>query len=292
MLQKLKSLIKLLFSKKRILMSANIIQLGPTELLKEQIALITGGSSGIGYAIAEAYLRAGIEAVIISGRSKERLNESLRKLESCNEHWIGRIFTLQMDVCNIDSLKECFDKIADKVSHKGKISILVNNAGTLGAPFGNAEEIDYDNVMNTNLKGTFFLSQIVAHYMKDNNIKGNILNICSSSSFRPASSAYMISKWGLRGLTYGMAKQLINYGIVVNGLAPGPTATSMLIKDVKEQGIYHSSNPVNRYATAEEVGNMAVVLTSGLGRLIVGDIICMTGGSALITYDDIIYDFN
>ena len=118
-------------------------------------------------------------------------------------------------------------KLEEIMNGLGKIDILVNNAGVLGGEMPNAEESRYDTVLDTNLKGVFFLSQAVGKYMKENGIKGNILNIASSSSLRPAISAYTVSKWGLRGLTIGLAKALAPYGISVNGVAPGPTATPM-----------------------------------------------------------------
>ena len=124
--------------------------------------------------------------------------------------------------------------------------------------------------------------------MKVNNIQGNILNIASSSSLRPGNSPYILSKWGVRSLTLGMAKTLIPYGIVVNGLAPGPTNTPMLFKDDYD-GIELSSNPSGRYGTSEEVANLAVILVSSLGRLIVGDTLFMTGGAGVLTFDDVEY---
>ena len=126
--------------------------------------------------------------------------------------------------------------------------------------------------------------------MKQQNIAGNILNIASSSSFRPASSAYTISKWGVRGLTLGLAKSFSPYGIVVNGVAPGPTATPMLLKDKKDD-LTFERNPLGRFALPEEIANMAVFLVSDMGRTIVGDIVCMTGGAGVITFDDVNYNF-
>lgn len=188
------------------------------------------------------------------------------------------------------TFNEICKNISGGVNNLQKISILVNNAGVLGGEFGRTTEEKYDEIMDTNLKGAFFLSQIVAHYMVDNHIEGNILNIGSSSSQRPAASAYTLTKWGIRGLTQGMAKSLAPRGIVVNAIAPGPTATPMLIKDPK-QGISFERNPIGRYAMPEEIANMAVVLTSGLGRTVVGDMVFMTGGAGVITFDDVNYAF-
>ena len=112
--------------------------------------------------------------------------------------------------------------------------------------------------------------------------------IASSSSLRPAISAYELSKWGIRGLTMGLAKKYIKKGIVVNGIAPGPTATSMLNKDEKGN-LTRSNSPIGRYILPEEIANAAVFLVSDMGRTIVGDIIYMTGGAGIITFDDVNY---
>lgn len=172
-----------------------------------------------------------------------------------------------------------------------EISILVNNAGIQGSQFGVAKEEDYDNVMDTNLKGVFFLSQLVARYMVDNHIEGNILNIASASSLRPAASVYTLSKVGIKEFTLGMAKSLISHGIVVNGLAPGPTITPMLVKQAKEPNLAFGHNPLGRFAMPEEIANMAVILTSNMSRTIVGSIVYMTGGGGTITYEDVQYPF-
>ena len=196
-----------------------------------------------------------------------------------------------MDITIIDEIAASFDQILKIIpSHKKRIDILVNNAGVMGR-FGVADvdEEMFQNVMDTNLKGPFFLSGIVGKYMRDNGIDGNILNICSSSSIRPANSAYGISKWGLRGFTLGLAKSLLPYGITVNGLAPGPTATPMILKDPKK-GIGRPGL-MERQIMPEEIANMAVVLVSGIGKTIVGDVIYMTTGCGVITYDDIPCEF-
>lgn len=159
----------------------------------------------------------------------------------------------------------------------------------LGAVLPNAKEADYDKILDTNLKGAFFLSQLVGKYMKENHIKGNILNIASSSSLRPAVSAYTLSKWGLRGLTLGLGKALAPYGITVNGLAPGPTATPMLMKDTTN--ITNENIPLGRFVMPEEIANMAVFLVSEMGRSVIGDIVYMTGGAGVVTYEDMNYTF-
>lgn len=245
-------------------------------------AIITGGSSGIGYAIAQAFLLNGAE-VIILGRNIDKLNKAAQSLKSCtnNDH----IYSIQMDLTKVST----FDLVVNRaIEILGEIDILVNCGGVLTHnPFGKVTEEDWDSVINTNLKGTYFLSQAVSNYMIKNNIAGNILNVGSSSCLRPAISPYTCSKWGIRGFTLGLAKALIPYGIVVNGLAPGQTATPMVMKD--NENIYAPWSPAKRYATPEEMANLALFLVGPSGRMVIGDMVYMTGGAGNLTYEDIAY---
>lgn len=190
---------------------------------------------------------------------------------------------------DIASLDECLKVAIDKV---GKIDILVNNAGVLGSGISRCTEQEYDTILDTNLKGVFFLFQKVGHYMRDNHIEGNILNIISSSSLRPVNSAYTLSKWGIRGLTMGLACTLAPYGIVVNGIAPGPTATPMIMSDPHADNYYLPRCLAGRYAMPCEIANMAVGLVSNMERMIIGDIVYMTGGAGLINNKDVDYSFD
>lgn len=287
--QKIKSAIKFVLNQiqPKTIIRANIVQLAPSELLKGRCALITGGTSGIGFAIAQAFLNAGA-SVCITGRRESRLNDARERLAKVAG--AERVACVVMDSADVVSIDAGFEKIIT-LPLPSKIDILVNNAGVAKGCFGNMKEADYDTVLNTNLKGAYFLSQRFANYLKENRSRGNILNICSSSSLRPANSPYTLSKWGLRGLTLGLAKTLISHGIVVNGLAPGPTATPMLIKEEMGGGINLKSNPSGRYATAEEIENAALFLVSDCGRMVVGDVLFMTGGAGTITFDDMNYSF-
>lgn len=163
---------------------------------------------------------------------------------------------------------------------------MVNNAGVINKTFfGSTQEMDFDLVIDTDLKGPYFLSELFAAYMKENNIRGNILNVSSSSAIRPASNSYGLAKWGIRGMTLGLAKHLSADEIVVNAIAPGPTATSMLLTS-DDKDINRPSSPSERYATPEEIANLSVVLVSDLGRMINGDTVYVTGGCGLLTFDD------
>ncbi len=280
-------LISFLLEARATVTKANIVSLEPSQLLKGRCALITGGTSGIGYAIAEAFLKAGA-IVIITGRNKERLGCACNTL---SKH--GIILGCELDNTKISNLKDNFIEILNKVSPYSKsIDILVNNAGVgVGRSYPNTEEGDYDLVMSTNLKGAYFLSQLFGKYLVKNNIKGNILNIESSSSLRFGNSPYVISKWGMKSLTLGLAKTLAPYGIIVNAIAPGPTATPMLQKESTDN-ITKVNSLLGRWILPEEIANGAVFLVSDMGRSVIGDTIYMTGGAGLLTQDDVPYNFS
>ena len=253
-------------------------------LLDNRKALITGGSSGIGYSIAESFLKNGAE-VVICGRNISKLTSAKNELVSkigCSESKIG---ILQIDVSDVKNIKST---LPIYLAHDN-IDIFVNNAGVnVGDLFPNTLEEDYDIVLETNLRGMYFVSQEIAKYMVENNIKGNILNITSASAVRPGISPYIISKWGERSLTLGMAKKYLPYGIIVNALAPGSTLTPMLKKN-EEDDMFLNYSPSKRYAAPEEIANLATILVSSLGRMIVGDTIYATGGAGVVTYDDTTY---
>lgn len=282
---------------KKIIKYANILKptkyvtvkvqsLSESEILKGRCALITGGTSGIGYSIAEAYIKAGA-SVIITGRNQEKLDKALASLKK------GCAYGFVLDNTDVSSFDLVFKEMQSVIQKSGipYIDILVNNAGVNYRGMPNAIEDEYDKVLDTNLKGVFFLSQLFGKYLVKNFIKGNILNIASASSLRPADSAYTVSKWGIRGLTLGLAKSLGKNGITVNGIAPGPTATPMM-KVSNDGNMYHPNIPLGRFITPEEISNMAVILVSEMGRSIMGDIIYMTGGAGILTLDDVPYGFN
>lgn len=260
-----------------------IVSLSNSEILKEKTALITGGTSGIGTAIAEAFVKAGAK-VIITSRNEQRAIQTAKRL---SEQANGIVLGIALDNADIKTMPDKFNDLLNLLGNN-QIDILVNNAGIGMGMVKGTEEDEYDGIMDTNLKGTYFLSKLVAKYMIDHNIHGNILNICSSSSLRPAIQPYTLSKWGMRGLTLGMAKALCKHGIVVNGIAPGPTISGFTSQT--EDDIYKEDSPIGRWALPSEIANMAVMLVSNACRTIVGDIIYMTGGAGIITFEDMTYE--
>ena len=246
------------------------------ELLKDKVALITGGSGGIGLAMAESFIKSGAK-VIIAGTNEE-------KLRSCCEK-IGGGVNLSYIVIDVKDVKSMPEKVktAAAMFPENRIDILVNSAGVVShSDFLDMSEQEYDIIMDINAKGTFFMSQAVAKYMIENRIKGHILNVTSSSALRPAWTPYQMSKWAVRGLTLGTADKLLPYGIVVNAIAPGPTATPMLGKN-EGDSIYNATCPAGRFAMPSEIAALATFMVSDMGDMIVGDTFYMTGGSGTIT---------
>lgn len=264
-----------------------IVELKQEGLLQGRTALVTGGTSGIGSAIAKAFLKAGA-TVVITGRSQKKVDAAVQAIKD----EIGGekpIYGLELNMKDANTFDSKFKELLALVP-TGQVDILVNNAGVSVDTYAASPEEEFDTVIDTNLKGVYFLSYRFAHYFKDNQIKGNILNIASSSSVRPATSAYGLSKWGVRGLTEGLARLLAPHGITVNGIAPGQTATPMM-DGVSTENIYHPTNLIGRYILPVEIANMAVILVSEAGKSIVGDIVYMTGGSGNVTNEDLPYEF-
>ncbi len=250
-----------------------IVPVEKEKLLNGKVALITGGTSGIGLAIAQAFQNAGAK-VIIAGTNQAKLETALEKM--------GGVKGLLIDVRDTEHLPDKV-KEAEALFDENKIDILVNSAGiVVKHDFWGIDEEEYDRIMDTNAKGTFFMSQAVGKAMIEKQVKGHILNVTSSSALRPAWTPYQMSKWAVRGLTLGLADTLLPYGIVVNAIAPGPTATPMLGK-TEGSSISEPNNPSKRYAMPEEIASMAVYMVSDAGRMIVGDTVYMTGGSGTIT---------
>lgn len=245
------------------------------QALTGKTALITGGSSGIGFAMAKSFLGAGCH-VIIAGTNEEKLRRCCDSLEGGIARW------LVIDVRDVAAIPGKIEE-AVALSETGKIDILVNSAGVVAhSDFMNITEEEYDSIMDINAKGTFFMSQAMARLMIEKHIKGHILNVTSSSALRPAWTPYQMSKWAVRGLTLGMADILLPYGIVVNAIAPGPTATAMLGKETASD-IFERSYPSKRYAMPSEIASLATFMVSDAGNMIVGDTFYITGGSGTIT---------
>lgn len=245
------------------------------KLLSGRCVVVTGATSGIGLATAAACLRSGA-SVVVTSRDINRAKDACLRL--------GGGFPAMLDLSDAESIPDQVDELSRSVSTQ--IDALVNNAGILkGSAFGRTTVSDFDDIIATNLRGTYFLTQEMARRMVKDGVRGNICFVTSSSAYRPATNAYSCTKWALRGLVEGTAKMLAPHGIVVNAVAPGPTATAMLIGD--NNNIMAPRSPIGRYLTPEEIAEIIVTLLTDSSRGIIGDTIRMTGGSGVITFDDV-----
>ncbi|MEX2593160.1 MAG: gluconate 5-dehydrogenase [Anditalea sp.] len=244
--------------------------------LKGKRALITGGTQGIGYAIAKGLGEAGA-TVIINARNQEKLDKSIRKFRTSGLEAKGSLF----DVTNAESVKEA---IAHIESNIGPIDILVNNAGIIKrAPTEDLEEKDWDIVVQTNLTAPFMVSKYVGKHMIKRK-SGKIINICSlmSELGRDTVSAYSAAKGGLKMFTRNLATEWAPHNIQVNGIGPGyiatPINTSYRDPDNPLNNYIISRTPAGRWGTPDDLIGAAVFLASGASDFVNGQIVYVDGG--------------
>lgn len=255
----------------------SIAQIQYGGLLKGKSVLITGGSSGIGLAIAKKCLSEGA-TVVITGRNIQKLKEASEKLNS------PMLKTLVWDVCEISLIEERFAEAHKLVM--GNIDILVNNAGILGGhrQFCELTEKVWDEIMTTNAKGLVFITQFLVRDWLRNKKTGKIINISSMrGNLGVQDGPYGMSKWAINGLTHGLGLKLAPYGITVNGIAPGIIDTnSIVIKNMNsKENAFLNGLPLSRIGLPEEIAELAVFLMSDAANYIVGQTIICDGGYSL-----------
>ena len=188
--------------------------------LRDRVALITGGTAGIGEAVAVRFASEGAKVAVIASTDINKADRVAHNILEAGG--VARPFVADVsEVSQIESMVEAV------VAAFGDVHILVNAAGIVGGtPAGTTSEAEYDRVMDTNLKGTFFCANAVVPLMKANG-SGHIVNISGIGAFRSSSggAAYCASKAGVVSVTEALANELAPHGIHVNTIAPGPTAT-------------------------------------------------------------------
>lgn len=253
--------------------------------LTGKIAIVTGAAGGIGYAIAERFLRDGMK-VVIADIDKEKGKASENDLGQFGEvHFVKTDVSRRLDAHNL---------VAAAIDVFGDIDVLVNNAGVVhGAEFLDVTEEDFDRVLGINLKGSFLTGQAVARYMVDkverDGSAGAIVNMSSVNAvFAIANQVpYSVSKGGVAQLTKAMALALAPHGIRVNAIGPGSIMTEMLASvnsDPAARQKVLSRTPLGRIGEPSEIASIAAFLASDDASYITGETIYADGGRLPLNY--------
>jgi len=242
--------------------------------LKDKIAIITGGSRGIGFATAVKFLKEGA-TVIIAANSEGSAQKAVSKLKEM--YPASTIDGISPNLSSLDSVKQAYKDIASKY---GRIDIVVNNAGVSeSTPFSDYTEETFNKVMDLNVKGVFNSSRAASEYMVRQG-SGVILSTSSMVSItgQPSGLAYPTSKFAVNGITISLARELGPKGIRVNAVAPGIIETDMMKavpKDVIEPLI--ARVPLGRLGQPEDIANAYAFLASDEASYINGVILSVDG---------------
>ena len=246
-------------------------------MLKDKVAIVTGGTRGIGRAIALKLADQGAN-IVINYRNSDKEAEELKAI--LEEKGV-KVLTVKCDISNFEDSKNLMDKCKEVF---GKIDILVNNAGiTKDTLIMRMKEEDFDNVIDVNLKGTFNCAKHASAIMLKQRF-GKIINMTSVVGIAGNAGQvnYAASKAGVIGLTKSLAKELGSRGITVNAVAPGFINTDMtasLSEKVKEEA---SKNiPLKRLEDPEDVANLVGFLASDAANYITGQVINVDGGMVM-----------
>ena len=243
-------------------------------LLENKIAIVTGGSRGIGYAIVDSFLTEGACVVLCASR-QETAKRAVEQLKET--HPDAAVEGIWPDLSDYAQVKEAFDKVAEKY---GGIDILVNNAGVSeSTPFTKYTDETMDRLIDLNVKGVYHCARAVVEHMEAQG-NGVILNTSSMVSIygQPAGVAYPTSKFAVNGFTLSLARELGPKGIRVNAVAPGITNTDMMQavpKSVIEPMI--AQIPLRRMGEPQDVANAFVFLASEKASYITGVVLSVDG---------------
>jgi len=248
--------------------------------LNGKIALVTGGSRGIGAMIAEGFVRNGVKTYI-SSRKSDPCDKKAKELSK-----YGECISIPADLTDMNEMDKLVTKIKDKET---KLNILVNNAGAAwGASFDDFPEIGWDKVMDTNVKSVFFLTQKLVDILETSastSDPSRIINIGSIDGLgipRAETYSYPASKAAVHQLTKVLANRLANRNINVNAIAPGPFQSNMMAHTLEEYGEQiKSSVPRGRIGVPEDMAGASIFLSSKASSYITGSIIPVDGGSLI-----------
>jgi gluconate 5-dehydrogenase len=243
--------------------------------LNGKLALVTGSSAGIGFALARALGQAGAH-VVINGRNAQKVTAAAQTLKDEGLTVSESVF----DVTNAQSVTAAVQQIETQV---GAIDILVNNAGMqIRGPLHEYKDEDWHTLMRTNLDSVYFVGKTVAQQMIPRG-HGKIINICSVQSElgRPGIAPYTASKGAVKMFTKGMAIDWGQFGIQVNGIGPGYFKTELnqkLVDDPQFSSWLVGRTPSRRWGDVEDLGGAAVFLASDASKFVNGHILYVDGG--------------
>ena len=248
-------------------------------VLKHQTAIVTGGSRGIGKAIALHLSTQGFNIVLSFKKDEKAAAQVVSDIQKSG----GAAEMIRADLRLADSAN---DITRTTIERFGRIDVLINNAGVSSnkSLIADTPDLEWNEIIEVNLHGVFRMMKAVVPHMRQQK-KGNIVNISSNITKRlaPTFGTYAISKAALETMTQIVAKEEAANGIRVNAVAPGPIKTDMLEKLLKEMGAkraksFVDSMPMKRMGTADEIANMVAMLTSDVASFVTGQIIYVNGG--------------
>lgn len=245
--------------------------------LEEKVAIVTGGSGGIGQALCKRLAREGAKIVINYRSSEDEAQETKEKVEQIG----SEALIVRADLSKVDQINNLVQKT---IEHFGKIDILINNAGLeKRADFWDVTEDDYDLVLNVNLKAVFFATQAVVKYFKQTNNPGRIINISSVHEELPFPhfTSYCASKGGVKMITRNLAVELGPMGITINNIAPGAIATPInqdLLNNPEQLKKVTKNIPLGRMGEPEDVSGLVAFLASDEAKYITGSTLYVDGG--------------
>ena len=242
--------------------------------LKGKVAVVTGGTRGIGYAIVKKYLEAGA-SVVLCGSRESTANAALEKIKA--EMPDADVSAMAPDLCDSASVEAAFKSVYEKY---GRFDILANNAGisqhTLLTQYTDEE---VDKILDVNIKAVFMCARAAARIMKENG-GGCIINTSSVVSIygQPSGCLYPTSKFAVNGLTKSLARELAKYNIRVNAVAPGVTRTDM-VDNLPDEMIKPliARIPIGRMCEPEDIANAYLFLSSELASYITGIVVPVDG---------------
>ena len=243
-------------------------------MLKNKVAIITGGTRGIGFETVKVFLENNAK-VVLFGSKMESVENAVRLLKEENKNY--EVFGLYPNLSNELEVQEAFKEVKEKY---GSIDILINNAGmSSSTPLTSYTIEEYDKIMDLNVKSVFICSKNIIPYFEEQN-GGVILNTSSMVSIhgQPSGCLYPMSKFAINGLTKSLARELAPKNIRVNAVAPGITETDM-VKNLPKEMIEPliKTIPLNRIGTPRDIANAFLFLASPNANYITGEILQVDG---------------